>query len=135
MKPRHSDRWIAAAVLAHLLIAFVHGFAHSGGHVAVTPGQSLFVFTIILIGPVGGLVLSYVSPRAGGLIVAATMAGSLVFGLANHFLIAGPDHVGQVAADWRGLFTASAILLVVSETAGTVAGLRCAASVPRRSVS
>ena len=31
--------------------------------------------------------------------------------LINHFIIAGPDHVAHVAAEWRALFGVTAVLL------------------------
>jgi hypothetical protein len=124
MKGKRLDRWLTAAVLSHLALTFLHGSAHSGGHVLLSPAQSVFVFAVILIGPVAGLAWSYVNPLAGGFLAGAAMAASLVFGVVNHFIIISPDHVTQVVAEWRPLFTASAILLVVSEAAGIVAGLR-----------
>ena len=124
MNAKRLDRWLTAAVLGHLLISVLHGSAHDGGHVALTRARALFVYTVILAGPLSGLVASIFSPRAGALLVAATMAGALVFGFVNHFIISGPDHVSQVAAEWRTLFTATAVLLVASEAAGIAAGLR-----------
>lgn len=121
---RRDARWLIWAVAIHLVISLVHGFAHGGGHVSLSPAQSFFVFGVILIGPVAGLGVSVFRPRAGGLIVAATMAASLVFGLVNHFIIVSPDHVSQVAAEWRSIFATTATLLVAAEAAGTVAGLR-----------
>lgn len=126
MKTKRFDGWLAAVVVAHLLVSMVHGRAHDGGHVALTDAQAVFVYVVILAGPLVGLAVSFANARVGGLLVAATMFGSLVFGLINHFIIISPDHVAQVAAQWRPLFGASAALLVVSEAAGVVAGLRCA---------
>jgi len=56
------------------------------------------------------------------------MAGALVFGLVNHFILAGSDHVSHVAADWRTLFGVTAALLVVSEAVGVVIGLWAASA-------
>jgi uncharacterized membrane protein YcjF (UPF0283 family) len=61
-------------------------------------------------------------PRAGGWLVASTMAGALVFGIVNHFVISSPDHVNHVAAQWRMLFASTAVLLVITEGIGAVAG-------------
>jgi len=118
------DYWLAAAVLTHLVITFVHGAAHSGADVPLGPVAALFVLLVIEVGPVLGLVLSRSRPVLGGWTVAATMGGALVFGFVNHFVLISPDHVSHVVANWRPLFTASAALLVVSELAGVVAGLR-----------
>jgi hypothetical protein len=51
------------------------------------------------------------------------MAGALLFGLINHFLIDGSDHVANVAAEWRSLFGATAVLLLLSEAAGVAIGV------------
>lgn len=113
-----------AAVLIHFIISVAHGRAHDGGHVALTQAQALFVYSVILAAPFVGLAVAFWRPRAGGLIVAAAMAGSLVFGVVNHFIIISPDHVSQVADAWRPMFTTSAVLLIASEAWGIVAGLR-----------
>ena len=92
---------------------------------------ALFVYVVILAGPLVGLALSRWRPRAGAWIVAASMGGALVFGLVNHFLIAGSDHVMHVAAEWRTLFGVTAALLVLSEAIGVGTGLWCATRSPR----
>jgi hypothetical protein len=126
MRTKRLDGWMTAAVVVHLIISVLHGRAHDGGHVALTDTQSLFVYAIILAAPLAGLAISVVRRRVGGAIVAAAMAASLLFGLVNHFLVISPDHVSQVTAAWRWSFTATAVLLVVSEAAGVAAGMRSA---------
>ena len=54
------------------------------------------------------------------------MAGSLVFGLVNHFVLASPDHVAHVAPEWRPLFTATAVLLALTEALGSGLAVRLA---------
>jgi len=111
-------KWMAAAVLAHLVISMVHGAAHSGANVPLSLPATLFVFLVILAGPVAGLALSWRAERLGSAIVALTMAGSLVFGVVNHFLLESPDHVGHVAAQWRLLFGTTAVMLAITEMFG-----------------
>jgi MFS family permease len=115
---------LAAAVLIHLAISVVHGAAHDGAQVPLSLAGNLFVYIVILAGPIAGLIASRWFPREGAWIVAGSMAGALLFGLINHFIIDGPDHVPQVAAEWRSLFGVTAALLVVSEAAGVVLGIR-----------
>ena len=127
MKTKRLDWWMAAAVLAHLVVTLAHGRAHDGGHVALGAAGYAFVLTVIVAGPLAGLALSLIQRRAGAIVVASTMAGALVFGVVNHFVFISPDHVSQVADEWRPLFTATAWLLVVSEVAGLATALRASA--------
>jgi hypothetical protein len=118
--------WTAAIVALHLVMSVVHGAAHDRAHVAMPGAANLFVFVVILGGPLAGVALLWRAPQFGGPLVAVTMAGSLLFGLVNHFVLPGPDHVAQVAASWRPMFTATAVLLALTEAAGTIAALRVA---------
>ena len=123
---------LVAIVLFHLAISIVHGQAHSGAHVALSPAAAAFVYIVILAGPLVGLALLRWRADVGSWIVAASLGGALVFGLVNHFIIPGADRVDQVAAEWRGLFSATAALLLASEGAGVVMGVWTARRVVRR---
>ena len=131
-------RWLAAAVAAHLAVSIVHGTAHTGAHVEQSAPALAFVFVVILAGPVVGLLLTWPAPRAGLWLIAATMAGSLLFGVVNHFVFDSPDHVAHVASEWRALFGWTAVLLAVTEALGAALAVRealvttRAAPVPRR---
>jgi hypothetical protein len=114
---------LAAVVLVHLAINIAHGSAHTGAQVPLPLPGALFVYIVILAGPLAGLSLWRWRPQLGGWIVAACMGGALVFGLINHFVNDGPDHVAHVAAEWRRLFGITAALLVVCEAAGTAIGV------------
>jgi hypothetical protein len=117
-------RTLAAVVLIHLGISLIHGRAHAGAQVPLPLAGTLFVYIVILAGPLIGWIASAWTPRAGAVIVAVSMAGALIFGLINHFIITGADHVAHVAAEWRTLFGITAALLVVSEAIGVVVGVR-----------
>ncbi len=124
---------LAAIVLAHLAVSVVHGTAHSGAQVALDIPGTMFVYIVILIGPLAGLAVSFWRPQTGAWIVALTMTGSLIFGLINHFIIEGADHVAHVAPAWRALFASTAALLAVVEAAGAAIGVRYAVRVRRAS--
>ena len=79
---------------------------------------NIFIVLVIEIGPLAGVLLSRSRPVLGGWIVASTMAGALVFGVVNHFVIPGADHVAHIRNDGRVLFTTTAALLAVTEVAG-----------------
>jgi hypothetical protein len=117
-----TQRLLAVVVFGHLIVNFVHGAAHSGARIPMTLAANLFIWIVILAGPIVGWWISRSRPVAGGWIVAGTMAGSLVFGVVNHFVIVSPDHVNHVAVEWRTLFAITAVLLLVFEAAGVVVG-------------
>lgn len=106
------------AVLIHLLISFVHGLAHARAQVPLSRAANLFVYIVILAGPLVGLGLAWRAERLGAWVIAATMAGSLLFGLANHFWLPGADHVAHVDPQWRVLFASTAALLAMTEALG-----------------
>jgi hypothetical protein len=107
-------------VLAHLAISIVHGAAHQELHIELDTLQKLFVLVIITICPLAAMVLLWTRyQRAGALLLAFSMFGSLVFGVWNHFVVAGPDHVTAVSS----LFGATAVLLAVTEAGGISVGL------------
>ena len=119
-------RWLTAAVLSHLVVSLVHGAAHAGAQVPLSRAANLFVFIVILAGPLVGLALTWPAERIGTWLIAITMAGSLVFGFMNHFVFASPDHVFHVARDWRPLFTTTAVLLALIEALGAGLAIRLA---------
>jgi len=118
--------WIIAAVLAHLIISIVHGAAHTGAHVPLSRAGTLFVVIVILAGPVIGLGLMWPAEKLGSWVIALTMAGSLVFGVVNHFVFESPDHVAHVATQWRALFATTAVLLALTEALGSGLAIRVA---------
>jgi hypothetical protein len=123
---RTETAWLAALVMVHLVVAVVHGVAHGGAHVPLSPAALAFVIVVIQIGPLVGLALTRVQPRGGAGVVAASMAGALLFGVVNHFVLPGSDNVVQVHAEWRAMFSATAVLLVLTEAGATVVGVMMA---------
>jgi len=116
--------WLMVVVLAHLVVSMVHGVAHTQAHVPLSLPANLFVYIVILAGPLVGLALTWRASRFGGWLIALAMAGSLVFGLVNHFVLASPDHVSHVDPQWRSLFATTAVLLAVTEALGVVLAVR-----------
>jgi hypothetical protein len=118
--------WLAAVVLGHFMISIAHGAAHAGAHIPLSAAANAFVFVVILAGPLAGLVLTFASRRLGSWVIGITMAGSLVFGFVNHFLLVSPDHVAHVASEWRPLFGVTAALLAATEGLASVLAIRVA---------
>jgi hypothetical protein len=49
------------------------------------------------------------------------MAGALIFGVWNHFLVSGADHVNMIGPGyWQAPFRLTAVAVAVVEAAGTV---------------
>ena len=119
-KHRPPDGLITLLVLLHLAVSVLHGRAHTGAVVPLSTAASIFVFTVIIAAPlVGVAVLWFFSVRGGAWLLAGSLAASLVFGVVNHFVLESPDHVAQVAAQWRVLFGTTAVLLAVTEALGS----------------
>ena len=81
-----------------------------------------FVVIVIIAGPLVGLAWMWKNAVVGARIIGATMAASLLFGLVNHFIIAGPDRVDHFVAHAQTLFEVTALMLVLTEAAGSVLG-------------
>ena len=70
--PRTLWKWMAATVLVHLLVSMIHGAAHAGASVPMSQAANLFVFVVILAGPLIGLGISFRTKLYGGVVVALT---------------------------------------------------------------
>jgi hypothetical protein len=109
---------LAAVVFVHLVVSAVHGTAHDRAHVPLSLWANVFVYVVILAGPLAGLALTWWNARVGSWVIGLTMAGSFVFGVINHFLLSSPDHIAHVDPQWRPLFTVTAVLLALTEALG-----------------
>jgi len=112
------------AVLAHLVVSVVHGNAHQQLAVGLSSWQNIYVLTVIIIAPLIAMVLTWTRlARLGFLLLAASMAASLIFGIAYHYVVISPDHVSHLPpGDAQGLFRTTALLLVLTELLGITAG-------------
>ncbi len=112
-------------ILAHLAVIAVHGRAHSFLHISLTRPQQIFVFAVILVGPLlAGIVLLLKARRAGALLLLFSMAGSLVFGAYNHFVAGGADNALHMAPGPSvAVFQLTSILLFLVEAFGCWIGL------------
>ena len=116
--------WVAIVVMLHLIISLVHGMAHAQAQITMSAAANMFIYIVILAGPLLGLLLVWRDQRIGGGLIAVTLGASFVFGLVNHFLLISPDHVAHVTEQVRPLFTATAVLLALTEAAGAVLAVR-----------
>lgn len=62
--------------------------------------------------------------RMGLVLLVVAMAGALIFGAIYHYIIISPDHVSHLPpGDAQGTFRLTAMLLLLTELFGVVAGL------------
>src|SRR3954454_6153139 len=90
---------IAPSVWVHAAVTAGHSAAHIGAGVWMPLPAMLYIWLVIIIGPIAGWWLVR-SGRvcAGSGVVAACMAGALLFGGLNHFVWPGVDRVDTIAA-------------------------------------
>jgi hypothetical protein len=104
----------------HFAVLVVHGAAHSHLNIGVSTWQKAFIAVIIFAVPLIATMMLWTRVRKFGVILLGlSLAGSLVFGVSYHFLIAGPDNaLGQYHSHCRSAFPATAMLLALIEAAG-----------------
>lgn len=113
---------VPVTVIAHLIVNLLHGRAHTELGVGLTSWQQFYVIAVILLAPLIALLLSWTRyARTGLWLLLGSMLGSLIFGACYHYIIVSSDHVAHLTpGDARGLFRATALLLLITEAAGVV---------------
>jgi hypothetical protein len=130
-------RFAVAIILTHLVAAALHGAAH--GTLAVPAGKrggALLIAAAVFVGPLVALVGLLGRRRlAGALVLSASMAVALVYGLAFHYVLRTPDHVAHAPPGmWGAVFRFSAAGIAVLEACGLAAGVLLTTSLLRRDV-
>lgn len=113
------------AVLAHLVVNVLHGRAHGDLNVGLNAWQNVYVIVVILIAPLIAMLLLWTRyARMGLVLLVVSMAGALIFGAMYHYVIISPDHVSHLPPGAaQGMFRLTALLLILTELFGVVAGL------------
>lgn len=101
--------------LIHVLANGLHGLAHVEIPVPLSGLQNLFVGFVILLAPLIAAALLWTKfYRFGSWLLLGSIAGSLLFGIYNHFIVISPDHVSQISfAGWGLLFQITAFLILI----------------------
>ncbi len=133
-RPTREEENLQDVVFAHLGFSVAHGLTHAWAWVPLAPAAIALV-VVTQAGPFAGLAYRRRRPRAGALIVAATMAAALIFGLASHFLMDGADNVNRVAGEPQTTFGLTAVLMLVVEAIGVVLAIRAGVRASARHVS
>ncbi|MEG4504211.1 hypothetical protein QUA81_08860 [Microcoleus sp. F6_B4] len=108
----------------HAIANGLHGLAHLEIPIPLSLLQSLFVGMVIFLIPIIAAVLLWTQfYRIGSWLLLSSMAGSILFGLYNHFIAISPDHVSQVAFEgWGLVFQVTAILILIVDGLGAGIG-------------
>ena len=112
-------------VIIHTIANGLHGLAHRSIPISLSLFQSLFVGIVIFLIPIVAAVLLWTQfDRIGIWLLLSSIAGALLFGIYNHFIVISPDHVSQVSfAGWGLLFQVTAILIVIVDGLGSGFGV------------
>ncbi len=116
--------WTAVVALA-MVANLVHAVSHfEQGILSLQAWQWAYVIGVISLAPILAAILLWSPLRlAGAWLLLVSMAGSFVFDLAYHFLIAGPDNVFTLEPGaWVALFGLSSVLLVAVSGIGVLVG-------------
>ncbi len=124
--PQRRNATITAAVWLHAAVTASHSAAHVGAGVWMSLPATVYIWLVIIIGPiVGWWLLRSGRACSGSVVVTVCMTGALAFGALNHFVWSSPDHINSIGPGlWRRPFQATAILLALTEAMGVVAGVR-----------
>jgi hypothetical protein len=114
--------WLATAVVGVRAVPLV---LHSAAHVQLgifLPSvlANVYIVAALFVGPVLAAGLMWTSAARGGAwLLLASMLGSLLFELYNHYLVMSPDHVSQVPhGGWGQVFEVTAAATIVLEALG-----------------
>ena len=113
------------AVLAHLVVSLVHGYAHTQLGVGLSTWQNYYVMIVITLAPIVALALVWTrQERIGFIVLTLSMIGSFVFGGYFHYVGISPDHVSHLPpGDAQGMFRVTAALLLATELFGAIVGV------------
>ena len=117
---------ITATVWLHAAVTAVHSAAHIGAGVWMSVPATVYIWLVIIIGPIAGWwLLRSQGVCSGSVVVTVCMTGALVFGALNHFVWSSADHINSIGPGlWRRPFQTTAFLLALTEVIGVVAGLQ-----------
>ena len=114
-------------VAIHFVVVVLHSMAHNVLPVKATPAQLAFILPVIIVAPLVAGVILIKFEKAGMILLAATMLGSLIFGIYYHFIADTIDHVAHVAHReplfWSQMFVVTSYVLAITEAAGAAVGL------------
>ncbi len=119
--PASAGRLVVLAACLHLLAVGFHAAAHHLAAVPNTPGQIVYIVLVVILAPILALVMiGRRMVRAAALLLGVALVGSLVFGVAFHYVLHSPDLVATVTGHGSGLFATTSGILAVTDGVGVI---------------
>ncbi len=119
--PTPGARLVVLAACLHLLAVGLHAAAHHLAAVPNTPGQIVYIALVVILAPILALVMvRRHAVRSAALLLGVALLGSLIFGVAFHYLLQSPDLVATVTGHGSGLFATTSGILAVADGVGVV---------------
>jgi hypothetical protein len=113
-------------VLVHLIAILWHGDAHTTLAIELPTLKNVFVYGVIVAGPIVGTAMIWTRFSAlGACLVAVSMVGALMFGVYHHYVLVSPDNIAHLpssAASARTQFIDSAALIAIIELGSALVG-------------
>jgi hypothetical protein len=110
-------------VVLHAIVTTPHSVAHTNLYIAMDMWQNIYIFLVILIGPIVAAVLIWKRLPSGFVLLTISMTGAFVFGVYYHFVAIGSDNVFTLpTGSWTLTFQLTALLLALTELVGVVVG-------------
>ncbi|WP_219904481.1 hypothetical protein [Stenomitos frigidus] len=122
-----------AIVVLHAIAHGLHGLAHTQIPVPLSLLQSVFIAVVIFLIPIVAAVLLWTPfDRIGSWLLLGSMAGAILFGIYNHFIVMSPDHVSHVSfTGWGLLFQITAMLTLAIDGIGCWFSVQTLKAVPQ----
>jgi hypothetical protein len=110
----------SAIVVMHTIAHGLHGLAHTKIPVPLSMIQEMFIGVVILLVPIVAAILLWTKFSSSGVwLLLGAMAGAILFGIYNHYLVISSDHVSHVPfTGWGLLFQATAVLTLIVDGFG-----------------
>ena len=107
-------------VVVHMAALLGHAASHAHLTIGVDTWQFAFIAVLIFAAPLFAMILLWMHfQTAGVLLLGTSMAGSLIFGVYFHFVVAGADNAFEMGSgDWKTAFRITAGLLAAIEALG-----------------
>ena len=121
MNTDHKMRNMGTLIVSvHMAALLGHASSHAHLTIGVGTWRSAFIAIVIFAAPLFAMILLWMRFQTAGLYsLGISMAGSLIFGVYYHFVVAGADNaVGMGPGVWRTAFRITAGLLAAIEALG-----------------